>query len=641
MPNNEIPNPTETNANPFPENLEEELKKETALFLKEISIRGDSATGALRSLPTDARAQWMSAINKNSELMETTIIKKDILGFADDNCGRPVSDVYTAARCLLLDQTIEDRRKIAKQHKVLELYDPMAQYERFHESGVALCKIGQLSISDIASNKKLPAIAVLSSFTESIAQVNPISETNPIYQDPLVNLYPNTAKITYTDAKLAMLSVFALSSMNPQILERTDLIQGNPKITAEIIKKAKQIAGQARVHLNNITDTLLEPNSSDFISLKELMEKWLLKTDKSVLVAPFLTSSGLIKDSVYDYRKAKKLAQANINSSGDFYNLLSESLLEYMQPSLTEEGFLTTDDIPTILDTDQITAGDTPSIGDIKNRSNDIFQKSSNSTYNLDPENISWRNLLPPETVYVHFPQGNGRKILLTLFYKNDKGESLILQVDFDTKKNIMDWIFMDAPDDPSMQPMKNALMQASYDILTNAAQLAEAEYQQRQRGKQVITQPNQPRPKPEYVPREKQEKQDGQRLPKTLTPIEQILQSSIFGGPLPETPVVKNNIILPEKQELTDLMSQIDIPDRDMIITDIQDYNERAKGEFKMLKGEGKDGNKLYSLRVNRGPKGGSRVLLQETKSEDTPQNRRTFEIIDIGYRKNIYRNL
>jgi hypothetical protein len=74
-------------------------------------------------------------------------------------------------------------------------------------------------------------------------------------------------------------------------------------------------------------------------------------------------------------------------------------------------------------------------------------------------------------------------------------------------------------------------------------------------------------------------------------------------------------------------------------IVEGIQNYNETGIGKFRMLKALGKEGQRLYALRVNCGPRGGSRVLLQESKSEETLPNTRKFQILDIDYRKDIYR--
>lgn len=639
MPENEIHNPhsSETNASPLPENFAEEFKNERDLFMEGFSARLDNAGRAMsRYLTTKELAQWNRLMGISSEIYGIEIKEKPTHNSYDisESC---ILDIFSAAKSLLHYQNIEERKKLAKQHNLLDSYEPLAQYQHFDDSGIVLCKIDELSIMDMVSNKKLPAGALFSSFIDSLSEDTSTSETKPAYQDPLTNLYPKTAENIYMKAELATISVFLMSRMNPQFFERRDLIQGNQKIAREIIDKTKQITGGARHHIENTHNTLLDPRSSDFIALKKQVEMWLLKNDASASI-PVMHRVGFIKNIFYDYRMAKKLAQADINNSSDFYKLLSQSLLEYAQSRLTEEGYLTSDDIPTILDTDQIVPGDTPSIDDLKKTANAIFLKSRKSEYTINPEEINWKNLVPPAKVDVEFPMGNGRLINLILFYKNDKGESLQLKVYFDTKKNIMDWIFMDESDDPSMLDIKNAVMYASYEILNNAAQQTEAEYQQKHRTKQVLTTPQSPRPKTEYVPREKEERKEQSRH---LSAIEQILITRIAGTPTPETPRVKNQITLPDENQLEDLMNRISIPDRHIIITGLQRYNDEAVGEFIMLKGENDEGEKIYRLRINAGPRGGTRVLMQETKSEDTPQNTRQFKITDIGYRKNIYRKL
>jgi hypothetical protein len=637
MPNNETykPIPPEITMGAYPDTFTQNLLTENDEFYKEITKLAINTSDTLGPLLTaNAREEFNKSTKLSAEISDTKIKLND-----PQNIDTTIlTTTLNAAKRLLLYHEVEKRKEIAKKDNRFHHYEQLANYQQLSGSSIVQCKIGPLSVADLASNKKLPASAIFSSYLESIKTDN---ETPNSYRGPLADKYPNKAKDIYIHAKATMLSVLCISNLSPQTLERQDLIEGNSKTTREIIRKAKEILIQTKHHINTMPNTLLEPDSVDFLPLKEQIENFFSKNEASDSIQ-LLRELGIIKNVLYDYRTAKKLAERNIKNTSDFYHLLSEELVEYAQPYLAEDGYLTNDDIPTILDADKIIPEVKVSIEDLKRPANAIFQKSKRKQYTINPEKINWKNLLPPESVDLHFPSESGRKFNIRLFYKNELGESLKLNFGFDTKNNIIDWLFMDDPDDPSMKAMRDALIHSSYSILAEAAQQAESEHQQKQLEKleksktlQAATSPS----KKLYIPKEKAEDLTDQQFqpPPPRTP--RILQNAITGPSSPEVQKIKNQIILPSKKEFTDIMNQISHPDQLRIIQGIENYNQNALGKFQMLAHLKKDDEKLYSLKVNCGPRGGARVLVQETKSEDTPSNTREFKIIDIGYRKDIYR--
>jgi len=101
----------------------------------------------------------------------------------------------------------------------------------------------------------------------------------------------------------------------------------------------------------------------------------------------------------------------------------------------------------------------------------------------------------------------------------------------------------------------------------------------------------------------------------------------------------IKNQIVLTQRDDLNKMMENLSSQDRALVITGIEEYNQRSAGQLKMLRISGEERKPLFTLRINTGSGGGGiRVLMHELPNP-TEGNTRAFEIIAIDYRKNIYR--
>jgi hypothetical protein len=391
----------------------------------------------------------------------------------------------------------------------------------------------------------------------------------------------------------------------------------------------------------NIFNTILDPNSPDFPALMEAVNNYLGREDQQ-LRTDALLQLGLNKNEniVKAYRRATELSQQH-NEHSAFYTLLEKSIKQYLEDIPQELGILTSDDLPLFIDVDKATGDQTvPTLDDMGKINKLIFQRTPQREYEVETERVSLGDMVPPNSLRVEFPKGHPNIFNIYFYYENEQGESTTLELNFDTRKNEFDWKPF-APDtsDPEMTELRKASLFASYSILSQIQQQTEAEYQQKQKERQVKTQTpqatvRQSRPKEPYVPRVKEKRQE---RPSPLSPIQEILQSNIPF--FPETQRVRNQILVPEEEGFEDMIKGISAPDQKIIAEGIQNYNENGVGTFRMLKALGNEGQRLYALRVNCGPRGGSRVLLQESDSEETSPNIRKFQIVDIGYRKDIYR--
>src|SRR6185437_10151650 len=101
-----------------------------------------------------------------------------------------------------------------------------------------------------------------------------------------------------------------------------------------------------------------------------------------------------------------------------------------------------------------------------------------------------------------------------------------------------------------------------------------------------------------------------------------------------PEAQDIKKVILIPEQEELDDILDSLSDTDRRRALAGIKAFNERGKGYLKLI--ETAKFERLWSLRINTGAKG-LRVLVRAAGIEDGLSR---FEIIDIDRRGNIYKN-
>ena len=258
-------------------------------------------------------------------------------------------------------------------------------------------------------------------------------------------------------------------------------------------------------------------------------------------------------------------------------------------------------------------------------------------------EDVKLGKMVPPNSIRVEFPKGHSGIFNIYFDYENDQGESTTLEFNFDTRKNMFDWKpFIEATNDPEMASLRKSALIASYSILSQIQKQVEEEYQQKQQQRLTRTQmpqhtSKQSHSKEPYVPRLREKRPE---RPRPLFPIQEILQGKVSLPLHPEQSRVKNQIVLNDDQGINKTAGNLSNHDRHLVAKAIEEYNQKGIGQFKKLTYTGGEKTPLFTLRVNTGSGGGGvRVLMREAPDIHKEENTRSFEVIDIDYRKNIYR--
>lgn len=630
-----------------------EHKKEQAALKARLQEAAGKVKGHIELPDAKSESQWNNLVIRPKHLSNAEeSLRNIIVGFPErirnSIYAHNLGFIFRSATYFSILEVFEREKQMAEMYGFLDLYSPLVELSQFMMCGEIIPKIGGVSIRDVMRNQKLSpssfarfcieATFVKKKFTHQTV----LSENS---ENPLTTAFPNIAKNNIQEAAG---QIIALTDTRPEDLDLLldYLLPNPPKQTKEIIETAKKMVKRFSELRGYVLNTLVNPNSSYFPSLKETVENYLIDIDEETRISA-LQKLGLntYDDTAYVYRKSRELARLQDNNS--FYDLLANSIRKLIEEFPQETVILTEDDIPLFVRTDQPRQEQPlPTPEQLRKLAGDIYQKTTQREWILEPVNLELFNstsLIPPVSTKVLFPKGNSRTFIITLSYENEQGEAVDLELEFDTRKSAFDCVpFVPSPDDAKMRDMKNASLLASHAIMLDVQKQVDREHQERQREKATkmhpVIQPKpsvaKPVPGTPYAPREKEK---ALPRPRPLTPIQEVLQSEIT---LPfEQKRIKNQIILPPKEALDKMTESLSSEDRALVIKRAEEYNQRNVGTFKMLRFPGKEDKPLFTLRVNCGTGGGIRVLMHEVPNHTEGSNTRVFEILDIDYRKNIYR--
>ncbi|EKD64555.1 MAG: hypothetical protein ACD_50C00344G0006 [uncultured bacterium] len=564
----------------------------------------------------------------------------------DSMYAHAFKDAVYQARNLIIINTLLNQRKLAQKNGFLEQSEPFFTLNRFYLAGDMDVKIAGLSIYDIATNLKInPSDYYRSVMTSYSTLEKPGFEdiTNENTENIPVETYPNMANKRISIALNSMLTMGILAEECNYLFSASE---ERGRASKAFTHSADKLHNGGKLITNGFVRqrekalrTLLDPSSEHFEALRELVEKDLTQDEESDKIAYSLSILGLnhIDNIPFAYRKAKELEE----KSGDtksFYALLAKSILE-------EEGqLLTHDDIPLFIDLEKsIENQKIPSLEDIERINKLYFPKTSQRDFNVNMEDVKLGKMVPPNSIRVEFPKGHSGIFNIYFDYENDQGESTTLEFNFDTRKNMFDWKpFIEATNDPEMASLRKSALIASYSILSQIQKQVEEEYQQKQQQRLTRTQmpqhtSKQSHSKEPYVPRLREKRPE---RPRPLFPIQEILQGKVSLPLHPEQSRVKNQIVLNDDQGINKTAGNLSNHDRHLVAKAIEEYNQKGIGQFKKLTYTGGEKTPLFTLRVNTGSGGGGvRVLMREAPDIHKEENTRSFEVIDIDYRKNIYR--
>lgn len=546
--------------------------------------------------------------------------------------------ILEGASSLLMERRLDRLKTITEKEGYAYFFDPTIQFYKFGSTGDINIKMQGISIKDVVNNPNLSASSAYRFLVAPYLEGNNIKAFNE-NKTPLAIKYPNVAKNNVILASNELLSMTFMGEKGDfETVARTFL--PNPRGAEKtIISTAKEIIGKISVLKKKISNTILDSNSPEFQELKGIAEKFLSNENIRDLAILQLGIADGVDEIIAAYRKTKELGQANTDNSIFYKNLAS-----YIETFVAGSPVLTQDDLDSLIDTD-ITLDNViiPTPEDLRKLGISIFQKSNKKEYTMEPDATNWESPLPPPLyVEVVFPQGNPIQVYAYLHYQSKKDEVLDLVLKFDAKRGKFYWNVLDAPDDPEMKSKKDAVLLAAKSILSDVQKQAETECQQKQKERQTKAQTpqtivRQPRPKETYVPREKVAKEKRTR---PLTSFQEALQSKMSFPIQPEQQRVKNQIVIKGDQEINEMAKNVSFQDRELVVRAISEYNQRNVGQFKRLRYSGQEKEPLFSLRVNTGQGGGGiRVLMHEVPNPSEADNTRAFEILDIDYRKNIYR--
>jgi len=602
----------------------------------------------INSMPAKNRQRW---ITLGKQLEGIGILMGDMADFEDqaqgDNEKMPAQiqrylDILDAACMLTVANNFQRQRKIAEQEGFLEKFDPHMHLSLFLLSGSILLKIGGASIKDVIDNPNIKPVDFHRSLMTTALSLNTDDNQSIIEENkenPAMNAYPHMTKTLIDRAKLLTVTFI----LTPSIKAFKELPLRNTKEEEDMLIVSEKILDRYNSNIKRSFLTILNPDSPDFNSLKNLIEEYFQKgeADKVIINNLSLLFLGLrnTDKATQAYRVSTKHGyEENENSS--FYTQFAHHIKDFARECLP--GILTSEDLPLFVDPEKSIEPNVPSLVDLERISRLICQRTSQRKYDIKTEEVEWNNLIPPTSLSVEFPQGNARKFNVLLDYRNEQGEGTTLNLEFDAAKESFDWKpFLEDTSDPEMVEFKKSILLAAHSILSKVYQQVDTEFQQKQRERQTKTQApqasnRQSRPKEPYIPRERVVRE--KRL-RPLTPIQEILQDEMLFPIQPEQQRIKNQIVTPDMQELGKKMNRLSSEDSLLVTKGIEEYNQRAVGQFKRLRYSGEEKEPLFTLRVNCGKPGGIRVLMHEAPTLAEANNTRAFEIIDIDYRKNIYR--
>jgi len=447
-----------------------ELKREENDLSTKIKVQSDRLP-----VVTDAKSakRWIELTNSTNETAETGVSLLEKLEHHLERKtinGQNFAFLINAAGVYLLHNNVERQKSLAEKSNFSYLYNPIAESTQFI-FGTYSCRINGVSIKEVMSSPNLSP----SSFYK-FAVESPLIRVNRTHtkvlqenQTPLASAYPNLAKVHIEEATGY---VGALTSTSPERFEWqvSHFLPHPSNAENKLITTARNIIKRFDTLNQNLLSTLFNPNSSEFLPLKETVEDYLGQQDQRLkTTAIFQLGLHDYENIVKAYRKAKELAQQN-NAYSPFYNLLQSSITQYIEEVPQEIGILTSDDLPLFIDPDKAIKDETvPTLEDLRKITGSIFQRTSQREYEPETERDGeLANITTPNSIRVEFPKGHPNIFNIYFYYENEQGESTTLELNFDTKKSVFDWKpFIEDTRDPEMANLRKASLIATYSVLS------------------------------------------------------------------------------------------------------------------------------------------------------------------------------
>ncbi len=629
---------TQRNAE-FPGTYNESNYLNEAVLDEEMKIIGDNLRGSsqgLERLPLESKAEGMIWERLGRRLLE---IEK---GYGEPiTRGTTLMDAHErfalfGGIALLHRDTLSRMVSFADKRGLASGLGEFAKWDGFLTESDILVRIAGLSILDVEDLdlKKPGALGrgfrfmAESSFMRVEMSHDQLVGLNQ--QPQIFDQFPNFCKMALESSSGA---IMAAVNLNPHELRK---VTGKSKgVSREALIRFEKFWSKIQNITNGIYETLLNPNSEEFDEISKQLRLYQEKDSRtSRIVALHLTSLSNAGHIYHLYRTASKFV--NEGKEIEFYSKLMLFIKEYVQAESPEEGILTSDIVPSIFDNNIEIDRDEMEIKveEYDGLINDSFKKVSTCEYAIDPDSVLVPNLIPPQKIHITFNKAKPQEFKIMLGYENGMGENISLKLEGGVKgEDRFSWSFIEpSSESEELFNLHKTLLLFVHGVLVEVNKKATEQHERRNASRVVVSAPSKRTKKGEYIP-DTWRKGDKVEARQGTTPIQEVLAKEPTGK---EVPGIFSKITPGEDVNLDSLMANLSSVDRDLVRSDINEYNVRGVGKFYRLRAPGSDGEPLYVLRVRVITRGDARVLLHEVESE---QGSRRFEIIDIDYRKDIYR--
>lgn len=560
-----------------------------------------------------------------------TILSWDISDSAVENIME--SSLRVGARIEINDGLENFRRLLPStglKPEVAELVDEAIEIAGFADLGSVTVPVKDISIADVMSDKKWKEIGAARILdwvmTASLARrrVN----LNMIFPEdyPLAESYPQLAMSHVHDASFAMNNAFNLKVSSIEKIGKLPGLAIAQRGMVRFARRFAEIRGMFKVQLFN-------PDSGSFGDFSAVVNKYLNgERDEAIMV---LHKLGLndIAPTVSSYRRSRELVMMNNNP--EFFGLFGDAVKDIVEEGRLSEAFYipTQDDLVGILDEEKgiEPVAEPAAYVAMATQVSSIFQRKSVPEYDFDVAKVDWGNLVPPQKATIKF-QPRPHKFSIELGWRNEVGESLYVNLSFDTRGNKFDWSFLEGSEDPSMAAMKGS----SFVLAQNMLRIMDADIRTQLEEKRRVELAKRAPTSTKSVKRERNE-DEVYGLRKVVKREARQTKLTVVQATTLEAPTeIKKEISIPEKEDLEPMLAALGSIDQGIVRVALDDFNEKGIGKFTRKKSRDEDGEPLYTLAVGCTTPKGVRVLVKESSSS---AGSRTFEIIDIRYRKDIYR--
>src|SRR3989344_939095 len=395
-------------------------------------------------------------------------------------------------------------------------------------------------------------------------------------QNPIFAPFPNKCKLSLEGASGTVMAAESLNSRNLK-----DIMSGNKGINRELYTRFEKFWSRIQVLKSKIYNTIKDPESKDFGDIKDQWTQY-QESDSylfRVIVGHLIGLNSV--DNIYDlYRAASGFVKDS--REVEFYSKLMVSIREYVQAESPEEGVLTSDEVPTIFDNDVEINLDLvkAKIEEYAGLVKDTFKLSAVSEYDIDPENVSVPNLVPPQSIHVSFNRSKPQEFKVQLGYENEIGEKVNIELELEINKDgHFGWSFIEtSKESEELFNLHKTFLLFVYYVLVEINKRATEQYEQKNASKPIIPPTVKSKEKGEYIPDAWRKNDPSDSKPSTVTPIQEVLNQEVSQGV--ETSITAR-IKTAEGEVLDNLMRNLSSVDRDLVRSDINEYNTRGVGKF------------------------------------------------------------